>query len=233
MVGLRGRRLQPRRQHGVGRAVPREQVDRRGQLKQLTGDEREVEVRGAPPVDPLRYQPGVGGDVRQLVEPEARLDVKGTPRYLLVRRLDDDAEGAQERGRARLGGRQVVNDEQFEDPFPDVGEEGRGVDPAGRGADRGDRLVERAGLLKQPHRGVDAAGRLQGLQRGGDVAGLRGERAPLRREGLGVPAQPLQEGAERLRVGDCPLKRRDGDRELGGDRLKGARLAVHGSAYCF
>ena len=105
------------------------------ELGAVPGDPVEEEVVRAPPVDAGEQRRRVGEDLTDHLEAQAVVDETGSGRGRRLVLALDDAEGGERVVHGRDHDREVVDEQQLEDPLGQIGEELVGLDSGGRGVE--------------------------------------------------------------------------------------------------
>ena len=201
------------------------------ELGAVPGDPVEEQVVGAPPVDAGEQRRRVGEDLTEHLEAQAVLDEARSGRGGRVVLALDDAEGGERVEHRRDRDREVVDEQQLEDPLREIGEELVGLDSGRRGVEVVEGPVHAGGGVEQREHLLDLRVVAQRVDRDQARVDRRRERGVRRGKVLGVPAQPEHERAEPLDARDRVAQRRHGAREMAGDELEGAVLLGHQYAY--
>jgi hypothetical protein len=165
----------------------------------MVGDQREIQLGGAPAVDAPGNRAGIGDDPRNLLRPQPRARERGPRGRLLVVLERDHVEQLQNAVQRRQGAGQILDEQQLEQPLADLGAERLRVDACGRIVERPDGHVKRAALGQQ--RG-DLVGLRAVAERAGGVERVGHERRQLDvgfRQRLRLPAELQKQRLEGLR----------------------------------
>jgi hypothetical protein len=148
---------------GDGDAVD---ADRLEELGTVPGDPVEDQVVGPPAVDAGEERRWVGEDLTEHLEAQTVVHEARSRRGRGVVLALDRAEGRERVEHCRHRDREVVDDEQFEDPFREIGEELVGVDPRRRGVEIVEGPVHGRGTVEQREHLLDLRVVAQRVERG-------------------------------------------------------------------
>jgi hypothetical protein len=194
--------------------------------EQVAADPVEVEVVGAPAVDPPGDRRRVGEDRRDLLPVDAAEQEPGAAGCLVDVLLGDDAQRQQQRVDAGKLAGEVVHQQQLEQALADLGEELGRVHAVGCRTQTVDVLVDRLGLVQQGQHLSRLGAGPEAVERRHGRVHLGRERGVLRRQGRHVPAEPVEQGPERRQVGHGLGQGLHGQDQVARERVEGPGLGA-------